>query len=131
LRDVEEAFVAMTTPAWTGVDVWSQAEGEKLVGILPDGSSVPVERMSTGTMGQLYFALRLAGYRSFAQEPGPLPMILDDIMETFDDTRARAALQLCAEIGVNGQAILFTHHAHLVELARDSIKGVAVVDMPD
>ena len=82
-------------------------------------------------MGQLYFALRLAGYRSFARDPGPLPMILDDIMETFDDTRARAALQLCAEIGTNGQAILFTHHAHLVELARDSIKGATVVNMPD
>ncbi len=131
LRDVEKAFVTMTTPAWTGVDVWTQAEGEKLVGIQPDGSTVPVEQMSMGTMGQLYFALRLAGYRSFAREPGPLPMVLDDIMETFDDTRARAALQLCAEIGGNGQAILFTHHAHLVELARDSIKGVAVVNMPD
>ncbi len=33
LRDVEEAFVTMTAPAWTGVDVWSQSKGEKLVGI--------------------------------------------------------------------------------------------------
>jgi len=131
LRDVEEAFVTMTTPAWTGVDVWTQTEGEKLVGIQPDGNAVPVEQMSTGTMGQLYFALRLAGYRSFAREPGPLPMVLDDIMETFDDARARAALQLCAEIGANGQAILFTHHAHLVELARDCIEGVEIVNMPD
>ncbi|WP_299149012.1 AAA family ATPase [uncultured Tateyamaria sp.] len=131
LRDVEEAFVTMTSPAWTGVDVWTQSEGEKLVGIQPDGNTVPVEQMSTGTMGQLYFALRLAGYRSFARDPGPLPMVLDDIMETFDDVRARAALQLCAEIGANGQAILFTHHAHLVELARDCIDGVAIVNMPD
>ncbi|SMY09425.1 AAA family ATPase [Flavimaricola marinus] len=130
LQDVEEAFVSMTAPAWTGVDVWSQDEGEKLVGIQPGGGSVPVEQMSTGTMGQLYFALRLAGYRAFARDPGPLPMVLDDIMETFDDTRARAALQLCAEIGKGGQAILFTHHAHLVELARDTIPGVGVVDMP-
>lgn len=103
LRDVEEAFVTMTAPKWKGVDVWSQAAGEKLVGIQPDGSTVPVEQMSTGTMGQLYFAPRLAEYRSFARDPGPLPMILDDIMETFDDTRARAALQLCAEIGSTGR----------------------------
>lgn len=131
LRDVENAFVTMTTPAWTGVDRggWTQTEGEKLVGIQADGSAVPVDQMSTGTMGQLYFALRLAGYRSFAHELGPLPMILDDIMETFDDTRTRAALQLCAEIGVNGQATLFTHHAHLVELARVTIDVVAVVNM--
>ncbi len=131
LRDVEDAFVTMTTPAWTGVDVWTQSEGEKLVGIQPDGNTVPVELMSTGTMGQLYFALRLAGYRSFARDPGPLPMVLDDIMETFDDARAQSALRLCAEIGADGQAILFTHHTHLVELARDCIEGVAVVNMPE
>ena len=130
LRDVEEAFVTMTTPAWTGVDVWSQGEGDRLVGRQPDGSVVPVEAMSTGTMGQLYFALRIAGYRSFARDPGPLPMILDDIMETFDDTRARAALHLCAQIGTQGQAILFTHHAHLVALAEEVIPGVSVVRLP-
>lgn len=130
LRDVEKAFVAITDPAWASVDVWSQAEGEKLVGVQPDGSVVPVDMMSTGTMGQLYFALRVAGYRSFARDLGPLPMILDDIMETFDDGRAKASLQLCADIGTSGQAILFTHHAHLVDLARATIDGVTIVDMP-
>lgn len=130
LRDVEDAFVAITAPAWSSVDVWSQTEGEKLVGVQPDGSSVPVEDMSTGTMGQLYFALRVAGYRSFVRDLGPLPMILDDIMETFDDDRAKAALQLCSDIGRSGQAIIFTHHAHLVELARDILPGVNIVDMP-
>ncbi|NKX66380.1 AAA family ATPase [Labrenzia sp. 5N] len=130
LKDVEEAFVTMTSKEWEKVVVWSEAEGEKLVGIKPGGVPVKVENMSTGTMGQLYFALRLAGYRSFAREPGPLPMVLDDIMETFDDTRASAALNLCAEIGRSGQAIIFTHHAHLVELARKSIPGVSVVEMP-
>ncbi|MEM5584670.1 AAA family ATPase [Roseibium sp. AS2] len=130
LKDVEDAFVTITAKEWEKVEVWGETEGEKLVGIKKDESRVPVEKMSTGTMGQLYFALRLAGYRSFARDPGPLPMILDDIMETFDDARASAALNLCAEIGRSGQAIIFTHHAHLVELARKSIPGVSVVDMP-
>ena len=130
LKDVEEAFVTMTSKEWEKVVVWSESEGEKLVGIKPGGDPVKVENMSTGTMGQLYFALRLAGYRSFARDPGPLPMVLDDIMETFDDTRASAALNLCAEIGRSGQAIIFTHHAHLLELARKNIPGVSVVEMP-
>lgn len=130
LRDVEAAFVAITAPDWSRVDVWSQSEGEKLVGIQPDGTAVPVEKMSTGTMGQLYFALRVAGYRSFARDFGPLPMILDDIMETFDDDRAKAALQLCSDIGRSGQAIIFTHHPHLVDLAREISPSVNIVDMP-
>lgn len=131
LQDVEEAFVTITSRAWEKVEVWSQSEGERLIGIKPDGTAVQVESMSTGTMGQLYFALRLAGYRSFARDPGPLPMVLDDIMETFDDTRAAAALALCAEIGRSGQAIIFTHHAHLVALAQKSIPSVSIVEMPD
>lgn len=131
LKDVEEAFVTITAKEWEEVVVWSEAEGEKLVGIKPGGAPVPVEHMSTGTMGQLYFALRLAGYRRFAQDPGPLPMILDDIMETFDDARASATLNLCAQIGRSGQTIIFTHHEHLVELARKNIPGISVVDMPE
>lgn len=71
LKDVEEAFVAMTAKEWEKVVVWSETEGEKLVGIKPGADPVSVEKMSTGTMGQLYFALRLAGYRSFARDPFP------------------------------------------------------------
>ncbi|WP_319531909.1 AAA family ATPase [uncultured Cohaesibacter sp.] len=130
LKDVEDAFVTITAKEWEKVDVWSEAEGEKLVGMKPGSDPVPVASMSTGTMGQLYFALRLAGYRSYARDPGPLPMILDDIMETFDNKRASAALNLCAEIGRSGQAIIFTHHEHLVELAQKCIPGVLTVEMP-
>ncbi len=130
LRDVESDFVSMTAPAWKRITVWSETGADKLVGVEEDGGQVAVENMSTGTMGQLYFALRLAGYRSFARDPGPLPMILDDIMETFDDTRASAALELCAQIGTVGQAILFTHHEHLLELAKNRVPGINIVQMP-
>lgn len=129
LDDVRDAFVAITAPAWTSVDAWTHDQGERLVGTTADGEVVHVEKMSNGTKGQLYFALRLAGYRSFVREAGPLPMILDDIMETFDNTRASEALKLCGELGQEGQAIMFTHHEHLVDLAHQSIPGVAVVEM--
>jgi uncharacterized protein YhaN len=130
LKDVENDFVTMTAPAWKKVTVWSETGSDKLVGVQEDGRQVAVDNMSTGTMGQLYFALRLAGYRSFVRDPGPLPMILDDIMETFDDTRATAALDLCGQIGNAGQAIMFTHHEHLLTLARKQIPGVNIVEMP-
>ncbi|MEL6773225.1 MAG: AAA family ATPase [Pseudomonadota bacterium] len=129
LDDVRDAFVAMTAPAWQNVEAWTHDQGEKLVGTTADGEVVHVERMSSGTMGQLYFALRLAGYRSFVREAGPLPMILDDIMETFDNKRASEALNLCSELGREGQAIMFTHHEHLVELARETVPDVAVLEM--
>ena len=40
------------------------------------------------------------------------------VLVTFDDARAEAALGLLAALGRRTQVILFTHHAHVAELAR-------------
>jgi uncharacterized protein YhaN len=46
-----------------------------------------------------------------------MPFIVDDILVTFDDARATAALELLAELSSKTQVIFFTHHHRLVELA--------------
>jgi uncharacterized protein YhaN len=51
----------------------------------------------------------------------PMPLILDDLLITFDDTRARALLPVLADLARRTQILLFTHHAHLVELCRDTL----------
>lgn len=79
---------------------------------------------------ELYLALRIAGHAAFVRDAGPLPFATDDILESFDDQRAAAALDLTAELGTRGQAILFTHHAHLVEMARARISGMRVIELP-
>jgi len=78
----------------------------------------------------LYIAIRLAKYCDFARDLESLPMDLGDIVDTFYDMRTKVALQLCAKIRASWQAIQFTLHAHLVEMARASVPGVAVLDMP-
>ena len=40
-------------------------------------------------------------------------------------------LLIYADARAKGQSILFTNHAHLVELALNYIKGVAVINMSD
>ncbi|MGR3484151.1 MAG: AAA family ATPase [Paracoccaceae bacterium] len=129
LRETEAAFRRMTGGDWERLDVWSRDAGQVLVGVR-DGTATGAEAMSTGTRGQLYLALRLAGHRAFCEAHGPLPFVLDDILETFDDARAAAALDLCATLGGRGQAILFTHHAHLRDMAAERIPAARVVDMP-
>lgn len=42
-----------------------------------------------------------------------LPVVLDDILMTFDDARATAALQLMADPADRWQIIVFSHHSHL------------------
>ncbi|SFJ24904.1 AAA family ATPase [Albimonas pacifica] len=124
LMATEAAFVHLTRGEWSGLDVQPGGRTERLVGIR-NGEPVPAEAMSTGTRGQLYLALRVAGYAAFSTRFGPLPFVTDDVHETFDDDRARAALGLSAEMGREGQAIVFTHHRHLVELARHIIPGAS------
>jgi uncharacterized protein YhaN len=54
---------------------------------------------------QLYLALRLA----VAEELTPdAPLVLDDALVRFDDTRLKAALDILQEMGQNKQVILFT-----------------------
>ncbi len=82
--------------------------------------------MSKGTRFQLYFALRLAGYRQMAEAGTVLPFICDDIFETFDEHRTAAACRLMHKIGGIGQALYFTHHAHVAEIAERECPGVQV-----
>ena len=128
LEAAERAFARMTGGEWSRLEAQPAGTGERLVGIR-DGIPVTVDAMSTGTRGQLYLALRVAGHADFAARYGALPFLTDDILETFDDTRAAAALSLTAEMGRTGQAIMFTHHRHLVDLGRKVIPGVHVVEL--
>jgi uncharacterized protein YhaN len=90
----------------------------RLVGQRKSGETVPVTGMSDGTRDQLYLALRLAYLEDYASRCEPAPFIGDDIFTTFDDTRTAHGLAALAVIGEHVQPILFTHHTHVVEIAR-------------
>ncbi|MBF0476616.1 MAG: hypothetical protein HQK59_12460 [Deltaproteobacteria bacterium] len=77
--------------------------------------------MSDGTCDQLYLSLRLAALERHVREVGPLPFILDDILVNFDDDRSKATLQALAELANKNQIIYFTHHAHILTLAREAV----------
>lgn len=87
---------------------------------------IGVEAMSEGTADQLYLALRLAAlnlrqgtFQGEGQGAGAvMPLVLDDVLMTSDDERAVCVLQALADHARSGQVLLFTHHRHLIELAR-------------
>jgi uncharacterized protein YhaN len=79
--------------------------------------------MSDGTRDQLFLALRLAAIELHVQSAEPLPLVLDDLLVNFDDERATATLQLLLELSNEVQVLFFTHHAHLVDLARPIDQG--------
>ena len=85
------------------------------------GEHVDVAGMSDGARDQLFFALRLAYIEDHCSRIGVCPVILDDVLMAFDNRRAAAALRILAELAKKTQVLLFTHHEHHVELARQTI----------
>jgi hypothetical protein len=115
-------FSAMTRGAFTGLDTnFTDQDVPVLIGRRPDGSHVRVEGMSEGTRDQLYLALRLAALDRHLEEHEPMPLILDDLLSTFDNERTKAILPQLAELAKRSQVLLFTHHEHLIQLARETL----------
>ena len=77
--------------------------------------------MSEGARDQLYLALRFAAMERYLEEHEPMPLILDDLLITFDNDRTRAILPQLASLARRTQVFLFTHHEHLVELCRETV----------
>lgn len=70
---------------------------------------VPVEQVSSGTMDQIYLALRLAAAKLIQGEKGPMPLIFDDSFVLYDDERLKSALRWLSS-SFDGQIIIFTCH---------------------
>lgn len=70
---------------------------------------VPIDQVSSGTMDQIYLALRLAAAKLIQGDKEQMPLIFDDSFVLYDDERLRSALKWLAQ-AYEGQIILFTCH---------------------
>ncbi len=86
-----------------------------------------IEALSEGTRDQLFLALRLAAIEAeVAAGPSP-PFLVDDVLQSFDDRRAVAALRAMLPLSEGTQVIVLTHHRHLVELVGELPEGAVHV----
>jgi uncharacterized protein YhaN len=77
-----------------------------------------IDQLSEGTRDQLFLALRVAAIEDHLTGAEALPFIGDDILQTFDDERALAALRVLAGLSRDHtQVIVLTHHRHVLDLA--------------
>ncbi len=122
LKRAEEIFTSLTLNSFISIST-SYDENDRVVLVCkrPSGEEVGIEGMSEGTRDQLYLSLRLASLEKYLAENEPLPFIVDDILVNFDDRRAESCLKILTELSKKTQVIFFTHHKHLVEIAKDAI----------
>ena len=128
LRRASELFAALTLGSFAALDVdFTDGDQPVLVGVRPGDRRNTVEEMSDGTRDQLYLSLRLAALEDFVGRNEPVPLVVDDVLVHFDDRRSRAALSALSELSRRTQVILFTHHEHVAELAREAAADAALI----
>ena len=119
MEATQSAFSKLTGGVYQRLAIESVGKGgaDILMATHANGSDKRVDGLSKGTRFQLYLALRAAAYMELVEQGVRLPFLCDDVFETFDDQRTKAACRLMEQIGRKGQAIYLTHHHHVVDIA--------------
>ena len=117
LNEASRACSVISRGAYTGLRTQPGTDGDILVAL------------SKGTVFQLYLALRAAGYRPFVAQHGPVPVVTDEIMETFDNGRVEKRLGVLGDMAALGHLIDLTRHEHLAKIARQTVPDVRVLPL--
>ena len=126
LKRAGQMFSTLTLGSFSDLRVkFDDQDRAHLAGIRPDETFVNIGGMSNGTADQLYLALRLAAVDEYLSRGHPLPFVADDLFINFDDARAAAGFEVLAQLANKTQVLFFTHHRHLVEIARATL-GVSI-----
>ena len=131
LKRASELFAKVTSRSFEDLRVeYDSKDQAYLTGRRTNGEVVPVSGMSSGTADQLYLALRVAAIEDYLDRSDALPFVADDLFVNFDDRRAGAGFRVLGELARKTQVLFFTHHAHLLDIAREALGGsLSVVDM--
>jgi len=115
-----ELFSRLTVGVFRALAVDFDEHGDPVLRcVRADDAHVEPKMLSDGEADQLYLALRVASLEQHLERNAPVPFVADDLFVNFDDDRARAGLQVLGELAKHTQVLFFTHHARLVELARE------------
>lgn len=126
VRLASEYFGLITGGRYPKLVVDASADKPVLQAEGTDGRVIGIEAMSEGTADQLYLALRLAALELQREAGKTMPLVLDDVLITSDDTRAAQVFQALARFAQGGQVLLFTHHQHLLQVAQAALPAAAL-----
>ncbi len=122
-----ELFSTLTLGSFKGLrDELGPDSKPVLLGVRPENEEITVEAMSDGTRDQLYLSLRLATLEQYLQHGETMPFVVDDILIGFDDQRTKVCLEVLAELALNTQVLLFTHHRKVLEIASSLHKKAGI-----
>ena len=110
-REAGRLINGITGGIYQSLDVGTDMD----VRINTGGRMVPLEALSSGTMDQIYLALRLAAARLIEGGEDILPLFFDDSFALYDDERLAHALSFLAK-HCRSQLLIFTCHSREAEI---------------
>ena len=120
LRRAGRLFRTLTGGSFTTLTVGFDSKDQlQLEAVREGGEVVQVTGLSSGSEDQLYLALRVAAVEEYVERAPALPFIADDLFLNFDEERAAAGFHVLGDLAMRTQVLFFTHHEHLVEIARE------------
>jgi uncharacterized protein YhaN len=128
LERASKIFSTLTLGSFQTLEIDYDGDTPQLMGRRPDGKHVDFDGLSDGTGDQLFLSLRLAAVEMQLQHAQPLPFIADDLFVNYSDDRTAQGFKALGDLAKKSQVIYFTHHDHLVEVARGAIgKELSVI----
>ena len=133
LRRAGDLFRTLTLGSFTSLQVdFDSRDRMRLDAVRADSEEVQVAGLSSGSEDQLYLALRVAAVEDYVSKASSLPFIADDLFINFDEERAAAGFRVLAELAKRTQVLFFTHHEHLLGIAREVLgEGLPVIRLED
>ena len=126
LQLAEETLTELASDIKSAVGTFINKEASEMVSAITDNSydsisagqsfdielnskqgMISLSDMSAGTTDQVYLAIRLATIRFITGKDDPMPLMLDDSFNLYDDKRLEASLRFLAS-SYKGQILIFT-----------------------
>lgn len=125
-RLASRLFSQMTDGMWQTVRMNAQGDIEVVDAIKTTRSP---RLLSLGTRQQLYLSLRIALLITAENVGRGLPLMCDDIMVNFDDTRRIQAVRALLELAKKRQVILFTCHRDIATLVCNADSNSKLIEL--
>ncbi|TGG81289.1 MAG: hypothetical protein ERJ69_05340, partial [Aphanocapsa feldmannii 288cV] len=69
----------------------------------------------------LFLSLRIAAVEDYLARAVALPFVADDLFINFDQERSASGFEVLGRLSERTQVLFYTHHQHLVDVARETL----------
>ncbi len=121
-------FSEMTNNKYSNI---KQTKNKKSIIVSSDLNNLEftLEKLSRGTIEQLYLSLRLALIERYSRINMSFPVLFDDVLVNFDESRTINTIKCLNGISNTSQIFLFTCHKWIKDIFENTVEDGCVIEI--